>query len=509
LVHRTQSDAESDAALLARFARLRDEQAFAELMRRHGPMVLTVASRMLGQQHDAEDVLQAVFLTLARRARALRRVRSVAGWLHNVAVRISLNLLKMKRRREAGLRKLQEDRSELHENEPHELLELLDEELAQLPARLKETLILRDLEGYSRSEVAKKLGVPPGTVDSRLSYARKLLRDRLVRRGVTMGAGGLAAALAECAAATAVLPAGLAHETFRIAELFLLGTSVSGVSTISRITSLAQGELNTMFLKKLSTTVSILALATVIFFSASPASKVAGLVSGVRASTILFDDFNDGSATDGIPRKWRPWTEGAGANGTFDASTGDFVLTPQSVNNLVAVLDPAVDVPNLSVRMQLRNSGSFDGTVSGTGVVARGDTSAGTAIDCGIDINGVLYINNQGPYTVLGEVQTALRPLQEDVVLQADLFGTSIRLFAWRPGEPKPLQPQLQAISNHRTTGTIGVYYNPPDSGGTGTFRYIHVASIPIPEPSPVILASLGALSLGSFAFRSRLLRVR
>jgi DNA-directed RNA polymerase specialized sigma24 family protein len=88
LVHQTQSDAESDAALLTRFATLRDEQAFAELMRRHGPMVLSVSSRMLRQRQDAEDVLQAVFLTLASRARSLRRVRSVAGWLHNVAVRI-------------------------------------------------------------------------------------------------------------------------------------------------------------------------------------------------------------------------------------------------------------------------------------------------------------------------------------------------------------------------------------------------------------------------------------
>jgi hypothetical protein len=81
LIHQTQSDAESDATLLARFARLRDEAAFDELMRRHGAMVLAVSSRMLRQRQDAEDVLQAVFLTLAYRASALRHVRSVAGWL--------------------------------------------------------------------------------------------------------------------------------------------------------------------------------------------------------------------------------------------------------------------------------------------------------------------------------------------------------------------------------------------------------------------------------------------
>jgi hypothetical protein len=224
------------------------------------------------------------------------------------------------------------------------LRELLDEELAQLPARLKETLILRDLEGYSRSEVAQKLGVPPGTVDSRLSYGRKRLRERLVRRGVTVGAGGLAAALADCAAATAVLPTGLTKETFRLAELFLLGTSVSGVAAITKITSLAQGELNSMFLKKLSTTVGVLALAAAIFFGASPASDLVGLRTIARADTIIFDDFNDGNSTDGNPWSWRPHAESGRANGTFDASTGDFVLTPQSGAGLGlgAVLEPPV-----------------------------------------------------------------------------------------------------------------------------------------------------------------------
>jgi DNA-directed RNA polymerase specialized sigma24 family protein len=93
----TPADVESDAALLARFARVRDEAAFAELMRRHRPMVFGVSSPMLRQAEDAEDVLQAVFLALSARTRSLRRVRSVAGWLHNVAVRISLNQLKMNR----------------------------------------------------------------------------------------------------------------------------------------------------------------------------------------------------------------------------------------------------------------------------------------------------------------------------------------------------------------------------------------------------------------------------
>jgi len=103
-------DRESDAALVARFARLRDEGAFAELVRRHGPMVLGVAMLALKNRQDAEDALQAVFLTMSAKARALRRVRSLAGWVHNVALRISLNLHKMNRRREQGLRQLHQER---------------------------------------------------------------------------------------------------------------------------------------------------------------------------------------------------------------------------------------------------------------------------------------------------------------------------------------------------------------------------------------------------------------
>jgi hypothetical protein len=119
------------------------------------------------------------------------------------------------------LRRFQKDRSDFQATEPHELKELLDEELAQLPARFKEVVILRDLEGYARSEIARKLALPVGTVAGRLNRGRKLLRKRLVQRGVTVAAGGLAATLAQCAAAGHVLPAALIQETFHHAELFL------------------------------------------------------------------------------------------------------------------------------------------------------------------------------------------------------------------------------------------------------------------------------------------------
>src|SRR5207249_9420443 len=78
-----------DADLVARFARDRDEEAFAQLVVRHGPMVLSVCRRVLGDAHAAEDAFQATFLVLARSAGGLGRPAALAGWLSGVAHRIA------------------------------------------------------------------------------------------------------------------------------------------------------------------------------------------------------------------------------------------------------------------------------------------------------------------------------------------------------------------------------------------------------------------------------------
>jgi len=180
-----------DADLLARFTTTRDEAAFELLVWRHGAMVLAACRRVLGHTEDAEDAFQAAFLVLARKAASVRRGTAVAAWLHRVAVRIA--------RRAAGMRQVTARLDTDPPNRPGpntleqgELRGLLDAEINRLSEPCRRAFVLCYLEGMSNADAARVLGCPVGTVESRLTTARRRLRDRLVRRRVGLPAGFLA-----------------------------------------------------------------------------------------------------------------------------------------------------------------------------------------------------------------------------------------------------------------------------------------------------------------------------
>ncbi len=491
-----QPDRESDAALLACFAAVRDERAFAELMRRHSPMVFAAALRIVKQRPDAEDVLQAVFVTLAAKARSLRRVRSLAGWLHNVAVRVGLNVLKMNQRRERRMR-------ELHERRPSRsaqvnglsgLTELLDEELERLPVRLKEVVILRDLEGCTRMEAARRLGVPPGTIDSRLARGRQRLRERLVRLEVRVGVGGLAFACERLAEAAPQVPAELLRRSARHAELFLAGKSAGGLPAAEKIRTLAQGVMHTMFLSKLSTTVSVVAVMAALVLGAAPASQTLGLASSAQGATYFFDDFEDGDETDGVPATW---LRGDNTNGASGVVAGDYILTGTDVSSYV---EESTAFDDGYVRVQLRFLQSINSTFAYIG--AR--SPIGAAYVGGIQQDGALAIieaNEGTPIQIHASINTSLSPSTRDVLLQFDTVGTRISLTAWHLGDPKPAQPQLVVFDDTTTSGEVGVGLG--NGGGASQVAFRHVEAVP--EPPAMALGSLGALALVGFALRAHI----
>ncbi|MBX9584159.1 MAG: sigma-70 family RNA polymerase sigma factor, partial [Gemmataceae bacterium] len=216
-------DAPADGRLLLRFRRAGDEDAFAELVRRHGPMVLGVCRRVAGNHTDADDAFQAAFLVLVRRAAELTGRATVGDFLYGVAVRTAL-----KARATAVKRRLKEARAAKPEAAPPPADEsdraaALDRELARLPEKYRAALVLCELEGRPRKDVAALLGIPQGTLSSRLAAGRKLLAGRLRRCGLALPAGGLAAPVA------GVVPSKLLEATVRAAT----GAADGGVSELA------------------------------------------------------------------------------------------------------------------------------------------------------------------------------------------------------------------------------------------------------------------------------------
>ena len=249
---------QSDEQLLERFLARRDdaaEEAFTAIVQRHGPMVLGVCLRVLGDRHEAEDAFQATFLVLARKAASVIRRDKVANWLYGVACRTAKEA-----RGRTARRRAREERvsmspqiKTLPTETPHELRGILDEELARLPARYRAPVVLCELEGLSRQEAARRLGVPEGTISSRLARAKNQLRDRLARRGLGLPIVVLSAALVREASA-ANLSDALIESTAEAAMCVAAGSSASMAAAAS-VVSLTEGVLKTMLLTKLKVTV--------------------------------------------------------------------------------------------------------------------------------------------------------------------------------------------------------------------------------------------------------------
>jgi RNA polymerase sigma factor (sigma-70 family) len=238
----------SDQELLDRFLVRRGdvaEAAFSVLLNRHGPMVLHVCRRVLSDAHDAEDAFQATFLILARRAGSVRHYESLGGWLHEVALRVSSSARTGVARRRKHERRAAENRAGRDSYERSRggdnVGSIIHREINRLPDGPRAAVVLCYLEGLTHDAAARQLGWPVGTVSTRLSWARRRLRERLLRRGIAPAVVAAWVSTAEVQAiSTPIVRDRLAEATLRAATCGRLSHVAAGVVVSDSVAHLTQ-----------------------------------------------------------------------------------------------------------------------------------------------------------------------------------------------------------------------------------------------------------------------------
>ena len=240
-----------DGRLLERYVVERDELAFETLVKRHGPMVTAVCRGVVEDPHDADDVFQAAFLLLARKAKSLWVDESLGGWLHRVASRIALQVRsesarrRDRERRSAELSPAQRDAAAAWDDTPT----VVHEEIDRLPERYRRPIVLCYLEEMTYEQAASLLRWSEGTTRGRLAKGRELLRARLSRRGI-QSAGSAMPALPAAARLAAPSPE-LLQSTVRAARHFTLGNTAQAATVSARTAGLVKQALQTMMVAKL------------------------------------------------------------------------------------------------------------------------------------------------------------------------------------------------------------------------------------------------------------------
>ncbi len=173
-----------DDELLRRLARGHDPVAFEAIVRRYGGLVLGVCHRQLRDTNDVEDAFQATFLVLLRKAGSIRGGR-LPAWLYGTALRVARHVRAVRNRQPAG--PLEEVAVEMQPScvDRAEVRQAIEEEIERLPERYRQPVLLCQLGGQTQEQAARLLGLPLGTIATRVRRGLERLRDRLARRGIS------------------------------------------------------------------------------------------------------------------------------------------------------------------------------------------------------------------------------------------------------------------------------------------------------------------------------------
>ena len=225
-----------DIELLAQYTQRNSEEAFATLVARHVNLVYSVAMRHVGNAHQAEEITQAVFIILARKARGLSKRTVLSGWLYQTARLTAANFLRAEIRRthreqEAYMQSLS------NETEPDswpQIAPLLDTAMAGLSDKDRNAIVLRFFDGKTLKDVGVALGASEDAAKMRVNRAVEKLRKFFTKRGLTLSAAAIAGTVS--ANAVQAAPVGLATT---ISAAALAGTTAVTAVTIAATKAIA------------------------------------------------------------------------------------------------------------------------------------------------------------------------------------------------------------------------------------------------------------------------------
>lgn len=218
-----------DRELLSAYATQESEEAFSVLVQRHIGLVYSSALRQVRDPHLAEEVTQAVFVLLARKAKRLRREAVLAGWLCRAARLTAYSSIRAEhRRRKRDQEAYMDSLSGKHEPDVWvEMMPLLDEAVAQLGGKDRDALVLRYYERKPLDEVGKLLGLKVDAAQKRVSRALEKLRRFFSKRGVILTTTAIAGAIS--ANAVQAAPVGLGATVSTAAAKGVAGAAALGV----------------------------------------------------------------------------------------------------------------------------------------------------------------------------------------------------------------------------------------------------------------------------------------
>jgi RNA polymerase sigma factor (sigma-70 family) len=245
-----------DMQLLQEYASGNSEEAFATLVTRHINLVYSAALRRVPNPHQAEEVAQAVFVLLAKKAGRLNRSTVLSGWLYQTALLTASNFIRTETRRQ---HREQEAYMQSSGNEPgpdlwQQVAPILDDAMSQLSEADRNAIILRFFENKPLKDVGAALGTTDDAAKMRVNRAIEKMRGFIQSRGVTLSGAGLIAAIGENSVQAA--PAGLAVSITAAAQKIILAGSTL---------TLAKGAIQFMTWTKVSSAVAVATIAIAAF----------------------------------------------------------------------------------------------------------------------------------------------------------------------------------------------------------------------------------------------------